>query len=389
MAFWYRKDSKYVCVYVSVDGGQKQLPRRETRHLDAEPDHNVAAWVRDWERRNGETTQARPELNSTCLYWVNQYIRYMMARNRPKADNTLQYHRRTLETIALPYFLIHCALPDPNSWPTTSPRLTDYARTQGHSEHTIQKLNAAMRSFWTWLCDERKVLTGLAIRLRPPEPPENATPLPLLVFPDEMWSLIQGTPPAVEFLCLVGYYFSLRPQEIFALRPSDFRVGSVATQLECCRVMKRMGLFAKMVVHVTRQRRPEGGFAPPKKSSVGWTACFDERAAKRLVEILRGLPPDDLVLPLRMDPYLDIWRVHIAETSKMWAARGEKYPLAGFVIKDMRRASAYWLGHETGFAAEVTNLQKHLRHKDPKSTQTYLRRPVEEVADQTEWDMDA
>lgn len=389
MAFWYRKDSKYVCVYVSVDGKQKQIPRRETRHLDAEPDHNVASWVNAWEARNGDATAPTPLLPATHLAWVDEYIRYMMAQPKAKSDNTLQYHRHTLEAIALPYFLVHCNLPDPNTWPTVAPRLTAYARAEGHSEHVIQKLNAATRSFWTWLCDERKVLVGLAIRLRPPAIIEAETPLPDLIFPDEMWALLPGMPPPVEFLCLVGYFFSARPQEIIALRPSDFRVGPIVANLECCRVMKRMGLYSRMAIHITRQRRASGEFAVPKKSSVGWVSCFDERAARRLVEILRPLPRDELVLPQRFDHYLHMWRTYIDTQSAEWLARGKKYPMEGFVIKDTRRASAYWLGHETGFASEGTNMQKHLRHKDPKSTQTYLRRPREEVVEQSDWDLDA
>ncbi len=51
-----------------------------------------------------------------------------------------------------------------------------------------------------------------------------------------------------------------------------------------------------------------------------------------------------------------------------------------FEPKDLRRASLYWLGHNTSIT--LIQMMKHARQKSEKSLQLYLRRPEEQ---QKEW----
>lgn len=383
MAYWRREAAAEgrtrVCVFVWRDGAQRRLARAETKHLDHEPDSNVDFWVRAWSERNGESTVERPTLRTSDVHLVEAYVGYLKSLGT-KSPKTLHYHRHLLTTLALPYFSLECGLDDCNAWPSVATRLTAWVRAKGESESQVQKLNAALRGLWEWLADEGHVLGGVALRLRRPIRRETVTPLPKLVYPDEALAALSGAPSTIAFLGLCGYFLSLRPQETFALRPSDFRAGRAATELEACRASARLVNYGRLAANVTRQRRQDGSYVPPKRFSVGWVSCFDERAARRLVELLQGKDASQSVLwTARPDHWLAAWRV--------WAQAD--HALKGMTLKDLRRASAHWLGHYTGFANAGTNLQKHLRHKDPKTTQLYLRRPDEDGGDFVELDLDA
>src|SRR5690606_34961468 len=114
---------------------------------------------------------------------------------------------------------------------------------------------------------------------------------------------------------------------------------------ECCRVMKRFEMFDRLAVNVHRQRVQIGTFEDPKASSKGWVACFNEDAAKLLVETLRHLDKDKLLFDVLPDASLSRWK---------------NYGMEGVSMKDLRRASLYWLGHKTNI--ELIPLKHHARH---------------------------
>jgi hypothetical protein len=69
---------------------------------------------------------------------------------------------------------------------------------------------------------------------------------------------------------------------------------------------------------------------------------------------------------------------------KLWSKSGIK----DIALKDLRRASLYWLGHYTNIT--LVGLQSHARHADPKTTALYYRRPDEEFEGSLdELDLDA
>ena len=53
------------------------------------------------------------------------------------------------------------------------------------------------------------------------------------------------------------------------------------------------------------------------------------------------------------------------------------YP--GMTLKDLRRASLYWLGHYS--SVDLVALKNHARHRNVETTSLYTRRPLEDVSD--------
>ncbi len=56
-------------------------------------------------------------------------------------------------------------------------------------------------------------------------------------------------------------------------------------------------------------------------------------------------------------------------------------------MKDLRRASIYWLGHHTNIG--IIELKSHARHKRVDTTALYLRRPEEQIDELDALDLDA
>ena len=404
MAYWDRKRGKQVVVYVWADGKQRQLPRDQTRHLDTEPDHNIDAWVARYEEQF-EGKELRPEqvAPAKLIRWIEGYSAYLASRG--KAAKTVGDHKRMLHSFIVPYFVGLHGMEDPNKWPAVSAQLDTYMREVGDDgdeegagmEHQILRANSAIRGFWEWLADEHHVLGGVALRVRKPRPRDAATPLPRVVMPDEVLSFVRGCRDRdLKLMALLGYFFSLRPQESFALRVADFIAGSRAAELEACRVMsghKVRGtdapLFGRFAVSVTRQRIQSGEFREPKAYSRGYVSCFHEEAAKLVVALLRAQDPDVAVQRAKKargeryrgekNPELVLGWSSDWNFAK-WHRQGLGVGVAGrkeaeVSLKDLRRASIYWLGHYT--TLELNALKNHARHKKADTTMLYLRRPEE------------
>jgi integrase len=242
----------------------------------------------------------------------------------------------------------------------------------------LRRATFAARKFWQWLCEEGMVVDpSQPLLLRNPRAVAKPTPLAYTATPADILAFVATvTDPDVRFMALAGYFCSLRPFEVCALRPRDFVAGSAAAALDSGDAMQRMSLFARLAVHVHRERAQNGDFHPPKAHSVGYVSAFDARAAQHLVALLNGLDPDALVVKGKPDYCLKRWR-KIA------------WPRLGLTLKDLRRASIYWLGHHTQFSGAPLLLQKHARHKSLDTTQLYLRRPEEPEADWAPLDLDA
>lgn len=370
MAYWQRKDNKYVCVYVSRDGDQKPLPRKLTRHLDGEPDHNVQYWVDNYIRQHiGEAP--RPLSDTGLTDMVLRFVTHQ-TEFKDRSPDTVREHRRLLLEYVLPYFLVHePPLKDPNQWAAISPHLTKHLQAKGLSYHNIRKCLNSLKVFWKWLEEEGVVQAGVNIRIRRPPLKRTKTPLESTLDPVIVRSRMRPESPIALMLAL-GYFFSLRTFELFGLKPSDFVAGGGALGLECCRIMTAAGLYGRLAVNITRQRRRTGELVEPKADSKGWVACFDEAAARFIVSQLQGLPRDELIFPGGVYPGLRAWRKHYPDST---------------TLKDLRRASIYWLGHHT--AMQPAQLMKHARHTNIQTTLLYMRRPEEFLSQGGDLDLDA
>lgn len=367
MAYWARNKLGHVYVYSRASGELKKLPRKETKHLDAEIDSNIDAWVSQW------TAQYEGKRSKDSIQWsdsrltilLNQYISFMA--NRGKSPTTYKQHKSLLYRYGIPYFLNQTPpLADPNQWPGASIRLIEALENKGLSYHQIFRTNVALRGFYDFLRDEGVVQNHLQLRLRNPVKPDTAkeTPLDKIITPEVVLAKLKAVRDVrIRLLGLIGFFFSLRPQEVFALKPSDFKAGSEVKFLECSQAMSQSNLYERFVVHISRQRTNKGDITPPKAGSKGWVSCFNKDAAMEIVKILNQLnSPDD-----------EIFTLNNRELYKKW----NKVGIRGITLKDLRRSSLYWLGHHASL--EPLLLKQHARHNLIETTMLYMRRPDEEL----------
>jgi integrase len=408
MAYWQRTSSGRVKVYLT-DG--TYLPKRGLyEHLDNEPDHNVDSWVKDWAARSGNTTQDKttPPIDSYWADLITGYIHTMVNGRRKKSPKTASDHRKALAELIIPYFTQACNRSNPNDWPMVADQFLAWAEGRGVSVHKILKANSALYGFWEYLRTKQKILQGLGIEMMVPALSEEQTPLPRAVRPDEVLAYVAAVDQMfvpvgltvslaqlrqeLKLMALLGYFFSLRPQETFALRRCDFVAGSKASEILACTVMQNhhlllaptQKLYGRLAVDIQRQRTQSGKFRTPKAYSAGWVACFDERAARLLAPLLMQFKSDEPLFQHLPDRQFKWWgRYGIrADGETLWDESKTKISL-----KDLRRASILWLGHFTSLS--LVPLMGHARHKKEDTTRRYLRRPGERPDGDNILDLDA
>lgn len=380
---WYREkgSNRLKAVYVdTVLGKDVAVPRRMIKHLDGESDINVKYQMAIIAEKMKITDQTHKHGNQITepkiRKFVDQYESHLM--NRGKSKRTIDQHKQCLLQYALP-FLCGGENPkwNPNFWPGNSVKLLDYLQDEkGLNANYIRIVNSAVRGFWTWLQDEGVIDLSVQLRLRSAIGRKTETPLPRTVEPEEVLAFIMEKGPSsqIAIVACLGYFFSLRPFEIFGLKKTDFAAGSKVQGLECIKLFSKNSLYSRLAVKIERQRNETNVIKPPKSNSTGWVACFNEEVAKIVVGYLNGLESSELIFQENVHTY-----------SKRWKKEG----LANITMKDLRRSSLYYLGHHTGLANAPTVLQKHARHKNLKTTQLYLRRPEEEVERATFLDLGA
>lgn len=378
MATWdynVSKGKRYVRVRArGEDGKIRPLPRSLIAHLDGQPEHNIDAWVKTYEltveaRMPGVHQVSDPELN--ILF--ERFDRYVRAR---KDASTCDGYRKALLDRIFPFLLDRPEpLLSPVQWPMAAPKLLEYLEGKKVSVENILRTNTAWRMFWEWLIEEGVLPPSLPdLRLRRPVRPTKTTPLKFTLNPDQVLEWCKKClDPEVKIMALMGYFCSLRPYETFGLTKSVFAAGKTAQDLECCKTMAQMQLYDRLAVYVARNRRARKTrketekFKKPKTSaSKAWVACFNEDAAKEIVKLVNSFPKE-------LDTF---FQYAPRKCQEKWKEGG----MPGYTLKDLRRASAYWLGHNTEFSKHPILFQKHTRHKKMDTALLYLRRPEETTA---------
>lgn len=383
MAFWQRKSNRRVFVYYREGGKTCTVPRDEVRHLDPEPDHNVQAWVEQFDLRRGI---AKP-VDALDEVWARRVESFLDSRRR--SAKTDMDHRHALVTHVIPYFLNHCGLEDPNHWPTRSGQFRTWAReTAGLTEHQLQKANTALRAFWEWLGDEQLRAAHMALRIRQANREATQTPLRFTYTPEEILAWAAPRPDDCPFalMGLAGYAFSLRPYEHPAMRRARFVAGEAATRLDCGRLMASYGLYARLAFHVETQIGSDGVEKKPKANYVTWLACPWESLARELVRRLKawgGEAEDRLLAAYSTDTWLKKWKLvaprrRLEDGTEVW-----------LTLKDLRRASLKHLGHHTKLGENPTAFLRHSRHTKFETAMLYCRAPGERVAAADDLDLDA
>lgn len=353
MSFWRRRNNK-VYVYTHISGKDKQVPRSVTHHLDCCTDYSIDAWIKEY-----DGTPDIPVIPANLFNLLEEYLTYMRDV-RCQDYTTIMTHKSVLTKLVFEFFLDQ-GKPEPRDWPDVSIKLLPWLLARGCSNNQVIKCNAALRKFWRYHRRHKNIPIPFDIDLDFPHQEAKETPLKRLLTPDDILTFIKpNTPTDVKLMALLGYFCSLRPQETLGLTVKDFHAGADAGVKECCKTMAAIGMYNRLAVYVGKQKTHKGDRAKVKAMSKGWVACFDRRAAEMIVPLINDMGDDDALFKY---------------TANQGFAKWKKYGIDGVTLKDLRRASLYYLGHYTPITYVM--LRHHARHRDERTTWLYMRRREE------------
>jgi len=381
MAHWHRKRKNHVYVYTWDREQSKQvsLPRSYTKHLDNQTDSYIDSWVSDWALKHEHKKIQLQHLRmagSIADQYLNQYCDYLAAEGELTPKTIAQDHKQKLDKYVLPFFASQ-GCEHPNEWPEASIRMRDWLRDQGVTEGVIYRCNIAVKGFWKWLGEEKKTSSGYDLNLRTPKSSQrksSKTPLKVLVKPEQVYKLYRDfrIPFTLRFYALVGYFFSLRPQEIFAVAPETFIAGNNRIlKYELVQSFRKLDLDTRLVANVMTHRTETGSVEPcPEKKSGGVVPCWDKQGEELLFDALEKFYGGKFEHYRTNDKGYAMWKKYV-------------YPILGCTMKDMRRASIYHIGHHTSLATVITVVKDYARHSSLVTTELYLRSPDEETEPNT------
>ena len=359
MAKWeYRgKKKDIVSVYYFVDKKRIRLPRTKVEHLDRLRPDQIDEWVAAWSRLH-EVHKRRKDSIKLPADWellLKEFESYL-AEERQLDRRTISDHLRHLR-VALPFF-VEKECRTFNDFPAHSRLLKDWLKDHmAKTQRRIRSINISLRVFWNYLKTE-KDLPLTDIHLKADKAKKRHTPLKVTITPDEVLEFCStALREDIKLIALLGYFFSLRPQEILAAKPENFMAGKKAAELDSGRAMGQAGLYDRLAFYC-EQQQAYTGTKEPKSSSKGWISCFDERAARLIVAMIKDKDRAAPLIQMSLDVFIKLWRKHGFPNTKS---------------KDMRRASLYHLGHFTNIPAVA--LKNHARHKYLETTMLYCRRP--------------
>lgn len=363
---WTRKIvGKYQYLYIYLTRNKPLKPRSLYSHLDSAPDHAVETWLTQYKAQYGGPVTPDHVLFSDDT--LNKHLttyRAFLLEDKQRSPLTVANQLSVLRRYVIPYFLSQDPpLKDPATWPSTAVWMARYLQDRGCRPRFVADINNALSNFWRWLQQEHLAPRGIGLELRTlPGAKSAPTPLSYTLTPDDILDWVKGRDPRVQLLALCGYFFSLRPQETFALCSADF---SVDEELDSVKAMIQARLYGGLSVHIERQLTAKGAITAPKAHSKGYVTCFDLRAATLIVDLVNA----------EEDPSRALLGGDVRWLYRLWQNTTKGSTLEGTTLKDLRRASIYWLGHHSGMAEYPITLKNHARHRELETTELYLRRP--------------
>jgi hypothetical protein len=110
-------------------------------------------------------------------------------RRKMGSKNTITRAKHALLDDVIPYFLaMNPPRTDPNTWISKSFGLVDWQEAKGVSEANRIHARTALRKWWKWLGDTRRILPGLDLPLDSTRRTGKETPLSFTLTPDEVLS---------------------------------------------------------------------------------------------------------------------------------------------------------------------------------------------------------
>jgi integrase len=196
----------------------------------------------------------------------------------------------------------------------------------------------------------------------------RATPLCYELKPEEVLAFSSTGSVRAGLLALLGYFGSLRPEEIFALRKSDFFTGERARIL--AKTFKRFeahGVGSGLSVAISRACKRDGRVDEPKtRTSRAVVNFWHAEGARQIASLVRELPDGWIFPGVRRDTPIGrnsqfaFWRKYGLRFRK--ESGDEQF----VTLHDLRRSSCLYLGRTLDLP--VTVIQEHMRHSDLKTT---------------------
>ena len=370
-----RKNGKYVKVYYwcEVKSKQVMLSREYYRHLDRCGEETIQSWVEEFERvRKGKVNPSRlfvdhPTINT----FLEQYSAQLKAEGLDIA--TRKQYMYELKSYGVPFFTndivvageTKVGLVRIEDWPLKSNHFkTWYLETTGNSENTCNRVMAVLQRFWDWLVFKDLILPtrNLTFKYKKREKRQGnnqlKTVLPRPVEPDEVLSFISETQSEVcKFIAATGYGASLRPQEIFALTPSDFVKPEDAVHLELNNRRATFKMYNRLSINIQNQLGAEG---VKVAKTLGMVTFLTEDFAKITLPYLQKTPEGVRFYQYNRRWFYDNWK---------------KFGIEGISIKDLRRASLHYLAHKTPYRQNHVDLMNFARHTNFPTTLIYIKTP--------------
>lgn len=377
-----RRGSKvYLYYYDSRLGRIVQVPRSITQGWDDLPPGEVLELKRQWEEDNGRAKSkiARMVLREgdKALRLWNEY-QLQRKRNKKRTDHTETQEKRHFEAFMCPYFVGLHQAKDPTTWHGLVPGFHDWLHEKDLTDSHRRKILWALERFGKHLVFKRYMTFPFTVQT-PSRDDINETPLKIEISPDRILSVVKvqsfTRPPNkhgnrtsnvnFKLAVLLGYFCSLRPEELYALEKSDILTGQEAVEKSnTYDGLKTHNLGSKITVSI--QKALQGNEIVERLKthhSHGYVNVWHPQAALAIAAIVRGLP-DGRLFPFTRG-YLDrAWKEIV-------------YPILGVTAHDLRRASAVYLGRVAMIPMSL--LQEHMRHADLSTTAIYMRRPKKEV----------
>jgi hypothetical protein len=349
----------YVYFHDPETGKNKPLPRDETRHLDGATDEQIKAWIQNYAAIHGY--RVHNEEHVIGDKWIKLVDNFLTTPEvTGKNIKTQGDYKRYLTQYVLVYFVNYLGLNDLYQWTYKSGGLAAYLVNERKvSGYMVKKCNVALRMFWGYLIDTGEMHQSIDLRLKTVKIPKPDTPLEKVYTPEDIFKMSVKLPSDLRLMMLCGYFMSIRPQELFALKTTAFSAGVKAVDAECAKVMKSARLYNGLVAYIDEQRTQAGEYTDPKGGIKAMVACFNKKAAEQIVALIKELRKPN-------QPYLYL------KPNDHYFKRWDDLKL-GLTVKDTRRSSLYWLAHNTKLTPVA--IKNHARHTKMETTDKYLRRP--------------
>lgn len=378
----------YVYYHDKNSGKLKQIPRKDTKHLDGKPIAEAQAWVDAWERKHGVARDRSQRMNLhesdlLAALW-DRYQQHRMA-TRKRRQRSVEKETAVLENHILPFFIRKLEKKNPAQWHDHVPAFHTHLYKLKFKDATVREILWALERFGQFLVFQRHMSFPFAVQV-PARENKKITPLKSRLSPDEVIEFAKSdlniqdtdeekskhasrkptvTPNDLKLATLIGYFVATRPSELWALEKADLLTGPTAEKYtKTLPGLKTNGLGTRLSISITKTIMKNKGAVPinltKSDTSEGVVNVWHPEAAKLIAELVK-VKPDGRLFSLTPSGMEQAMKRYVRPKIKT-------------TVHDLRRASCLHLGRVKRIP--VTLLQEHMRHAEIETTLLYMREPA-------------